>query len=356
MERFFFWGALLSAASLMACTNFILETSDGALINGRSMEFALNLKSDVVVHPRGEKYTSVAPGGKNGLTWTSKYGFVGLNGLGVDTTCDGLNEAGLSIGALWLPGTEYQNIPANQSDNVIALEDFGGWLLGNFKSTEEVKNGLKNILVWGHSIPELSNTIPPLHFTIHDASGKNIVVEFVNHEIKIHDNPLGVLTNAPTFDWHITNLRNYITVTSVDADNVKLGPLNLETTGHGSGLYGIPGDWTPPSRFVRAAFFKSLATQPKTAEQGVILAAHILNTVDIPYGDITDSSTSKQAGDYTQWIVIKDLKNLNFYYRDYNDLAIRKVEMKKLDFKEGNKMKSLPMSDGKPFIDVTDKL
>lgn len=358
MKKILFSALLTLSAPLLACTNFVLQSEDKALINGRSMEFAADLNSQLIVTLRGKSFTSPAPGNNKGITWASKYGYVGFNALNQEIMVDGLNEEGLSFGALWLPDSLYPVIKDTSAANIIALEMLGDWLLGNFKSVAEVKESLPLIQVWAHDISWFQNTIPPLHYTLSDKEGQNLVIEFIKGQVSIHDNPLGVLTNNPPFEWQLNNLRNYVTVTSVDVGSIKLGPLTITSTGQGSGLFGIPGDWTPPSRFVRAAFFKSFAAAPKEAEGGVILAAHILNTVDIPFGDVRDPSTGKkvaQASDYTQWAVIKDITNKKFYYRDYKDLTLRVADLTKIDFVKGE-YKPLSVSEGKAIVDITSRL
>ncbi|MGB2961392.1 MAG: choloylglycine hydrolase family protein [Candidatus Omnitrophota bacterium] len=353
----FLIGGMLAVNTAYACTDFQIKTEDGSVIIGRSMEFAIDLGSDVMVFPKGQKFTSDAPGGGKGLKWSNRYGFVGANSFGYDAINDGMNEAGLSIGLLWLPGTEYQEVPARDVKKALSHLYLGNWILGNFATVDEVKEGIKDIIVWGELIPELG-IVPPLHVAIHDASGKSLVIEFVGGERKVHDNPVGVLTNAPEFEWHITNLRNYVGLTSYDVNPVKIGNITFQATGQGSGVFGIPGDWTPPSRFVRAAAFINLADPPKDAAGGVILAQHILNTVDIPLGVIKqDKEGVGLAEESTQWVVIKDLKNKVFYFHTYNDLSLRSIDMKKLDLKSGTGERSFPMQgSGHGISDITDKL
>ena len=80
-----------------------------------------------------------------------------------------------------------------------------------------------------------------------------MVIEYVNGAAHVYDNPIGVFTNSPAFDWHITNLRNYVNLSPINVAPVKLSGKTLKGLGQGSGLLGLPGDYTPPSRFVRAA-------------------------------------------------------------------------------------------------------
>jgi len=138
----------------------------------------------------------------------------------------------------------------------IAPQEFGVWVLANFATVDEVRQGVKDIVVVPTPAPGLGSphgAVAGAHFFIQHRSGKSIVIEPVDGTLKVYDAPLGVMTNAPTYDWHMTNLQNYISLSVTDVDSAKLGPLTLPAFGSGSGLHGMPGDFTPPSRFVRAA-------------------------------------------------------------------------------------------------------
>jgi choloylglycine hydrolase len=131
----FFGTAILIVISLVitnpawACTDFQIKASDGSVVIGRSMEFALDLKSEIVTVSRGQEIVSTTPEGNRGLAWTSKYGFLGVNVLGrKDYIVDGMNEAGLAVEALWFPESKY---PEAKDANFVVVTDFGRWLLGN---------------------------------------------------------------------------------------------------------------------------------------------------------------------------------------------------------------------------------
>ena len=347
---------LVVADTSSACTDFQIKAKDGAIIIGRSMEFAMKVESEIIVHPREEELSSQTPAGKNGLSWKSKYGFVSVNAFGIeDATVDGINEAGLSVEFLWLPGTEYQNIPEGKDSKALTIGDLGNWILGSFATVDEVKRAIEEVYVCSMEIPQM-NMVVPLHLAVHDAEGKNVVIEFVGGERKVYDNPIGVMTNAPTFDWHLTNLRNYVNITSNNVDSVTIEGVTLNPTGQGSGLLGIPGDWTPPSRFIRAVAFVHFADPVENASLGVNLAEHILNTVDIPAGAIKGKELEFVKEDYTQWVVIKDLTNKVLYFRSYENLCLRSVDLKKISFAPGTKSKSVPISGKRNVIDVTDML
>lgn len=338
-----------------ACTNFLIKARDGTMVNGRSMEFAQPMASLAVVHPRGEQLQSTAPGGGKGLAWTSRYGYVMLTSMGKEGPNDGMNEQGLSLGFLWFPETRYQSISAEQSGKAIEVLDFGAWLLGNFASVTEVRQEVAKVKVWGQVNPLLKG-IPPLHVSLLDASGKGLVIEFADGQMNLYDNPDGILTNSPAFPWQLTNLRNYVNLGAVDVKPLTINGRALPPTGHGAGMLGVPGDATPPSRFVRTFFNTHNAAPVKDAAGAVNLAEHVLNAVDIPQG--TDRLSGKTvAGDYTQWTVIKDLTHRVLYYRSYGDLSLKLIDLKKLDFAPGAPAKSISIVGSADAVeDVTGKM
>jgi choloylglycine hydrolase len=262
--------------------------------------------------------------------------------MGKDGFNDGMNEKGLSIGFLWMPGTKYQTINAGEENSAIEILDFGHWLLSNFATADEIRSALSSVRVWGAENP-LLKAIPPLHVAVHDAGGKNLVIQFLHGEMQLHDNPIGVLTNYTSFDWQITNLGNYANLTPFDTKPLSLDGSNIFPTGHGSGLHGLPGDMTPPSRFVRTVYFKQSALPAANTTEAINLAEHLLNAVDIPKGANIISKKSTE-GDYTQWAVIKDLTHRVLYFRTYENIALRKIDLNKIDLTPGSPTKSIPLS------------
>lgn len=343
----------LVCQTAFSCGDFVLQGKDGSIINGRSMEFAIPMDSSITARARGEEIQSEAPNGKKGLHWISKYGYLAIDSLGMHSACDGFNEKGLSIGALWLPTTQYQKVTTENESKALLLEQLGAWVLGNFSTVDEVKEALSTVVIWGRPLEKLGS-IPPLHFAIHDASGKSLVIECINGEQKIYDNPIGILTNYPTFPWHLDNLGNYVHLSSVNDSLLKTENFSFHFPGQGSGLLGIPGDWMPPSRFIRLAFFKEFSQSGNNALESINLAEHLLNTVDIPLGDIRDSS--RKPTDFTQWAVIKDLTNKVLYYRTYRDMHLHCIDMKKLDLSPGNSFLSIPLVTAPVYQDMTSAL
>lgn len=339
-------GALLLASAAEACTGIRLTAADGTVVHARTLEFGIDLHSNVIVSPRGYERVGATPDGKDGLTWKAKYASVGANAIGLPIIIDGLNEAGLAAGLFYFPTTAgYMAYDAASAAKTIAPWQLASWVLDNFGSVEEVKANIGSIIVAPTVLKQWGFT-PPVHMIVHDAAGKSIVVEYVGGKLNVYDNPLGVITNSPGFDWQTTNLRNYVNFSFANRPPVQLGPVTLEPFGQGSGMLGMPGDFTPPSRFVRAVAFSQSVLQPKTGDEAVLTAFHILNNFDIPKGAARDSQKDDHGNivaDYTLWTSANDLKTKRFYFRTYENSRIRMVDLMKANL-DAKAIVTLPMS------------
>lgn len=342
---------------LLACTDFRIIAKDGSVIITRTLEFAMDLNSNLRNVPRASIFNTTAPDNKPGVSWTNKYGYLYLDGLNMPAVVDGMNEKGLSFEYLYLPGeTKYQNIPADKSKKALPYYYLGDWVLGNFSTVDEVRTALKNILVFAQKMPQTGNMIFPLHAAIYDASGQSIVVEFVNGEMTVYDNQLGVMTNSPTYDWHLTNLRNYLNLSPYSPNPIVIDNVSFLATGQGAGMTGLPGDSSPPSRFVKSALMLATVLPVNDANAAVNLAQHIINNVDIPKGFVRGKNAdAPDSIEYTQWTVFKDLSNKLFYYRTYNDLSLRLIDMNKLDFSENAPVFKMPIFAAPIPRDMTDQ-
>lgn len=155
------------------------------------------------------------------------------------------------------------------------------------------------------------------------------------------------MTNAPTYDWHMTNLNNYLNLSVKDVDSEKLGPVTLNAVSSGTGLHGLPGDFTLPSRFVRAAIFRQAATPNPNAENAVFSAFHILNQFDIPKGSVNNASVGGAQPETTEWTSVSDLKNLRWYFRTFADQSIRMVDLKEAIEAAKGEIKTISMESSK---------
>lgn len=306
----------------LACTAVNIVAADGSVVAGRTMEWSFDMQWTLVSLPKGTSLVMTATPALKlpAVTVTSKYSVVGIKPgiLPGDTLLEGQNAAGLGMSGNFLPGfTEYQTVTA-QDKSYVSILGFGAWALGQFATVGELRQALPAIKVWADDTLQSGPTPPTVHFTFIDRSGASIVVEFVNGQQRIFDNVAGVLTNAPTYDWHLSNVRNYLNLSTVGAESLRIGEADVTSIGQGGGLVGIPGDYTPPSRFVRAAFLRRHATKPRNADEATQLVGHILNTVDIPLGIAQSKAGSVIVSDYTQWIAIKDLTANRLTIADYD--------------------------------------
>jgi len=316
-----------AAPCASACTSIRVKTADGLVFYARTMEGGELFHSSVSVIPKGTSYRGTLPDGKQaGLQWTAKYGMVGMNTYGMPVISDGMNEAGLAAGNLLFPGySGYQVFDASEAAKTIAQYELISWILSNFATVAQVKAALQGIRVCKGAEALVGNL--ELHYTVHDAKGDSIVIEYVKGELHVYTNPLGVMTNAPTFDWQMTNLRNYANLSAVNSRSVTVEGLKASGFGQGTGMLGLPGDYTPPSRFVRMVALVHSSLPVTGAEAGLNLAMTIIGNIDIPIGSVRDPSGKTMIYDQTQWVAVSDLARKRFYFHTYNNKDWRMVDV-----------------------------
>jgi len=316
------------------CEEFFMHSKDGGVTVGRSLEFVYPLDCGIMTFPKGSIRQADVPEGYKGkpTTWKSKYSVACASLVtGIDLCGDGMNSEGLSFSALVLQRTVY-DYQDQDTSFVISNLRLGNWILDNFRSTSEVRHAIEkgdmpmvfNLNVQGMELP--------LHYSIVDSTGDAIVIEYLKDGRKIHNNTIHVLTNDPPFDYHMENIKNYMHLSKYNTPYSKLGDVNLESIGLGNGLLGLPGDLSPPSRFVKVAHYLHFANDPQveTTREATNLAFHILNAMDIPKGvDAVKSEKSfyPDSFDKTQAISVRDLKNKIMYFRTYEDQSIRKIDL-----------------------------
>lgn len=314
-----------------ACTGITLRTTNGCTVTARTIEWAGNdIGSKYTIVPRGYQQRSLTPDGKkNGMKFTARYGYIGLAVEQAEYVVEGVNEAGLAAGLFYFPDYgEYEPYIEAEREHTISDFQLVSWILGSFKTIDEMQEAIKNVRVV--ATDPRSNTV---HWRITDETGRQVVLEIVNRTPKFYENTLGVLTNSPTFDWHLTNLNNYTNLSAGPIKTRKVGDITLTAFGGGGGLHGIPGDMTPPSRFIRAAFFQATAPKFDNTQKTVEQAFHILNNFDIPTGiQFTEGEPVPDIPSATQWTVATDLTNRRIYYRTMYNSSIRCFDLRTIDF------------------------
>lgn len=305
------------------CTGVRLNARNGAVVCGRTLEFGQDLESTALVIPRNFQFSGVALNDQKGLQWTSRYAVAGINAFHKNEVIDGVNEAGLAGGLFYFPGfAQYQETAAADVKNSIAPWQLLTWILTQFSTIAEIKKTLPTIKV-AQTVYGPWGAIPPVHAIVYEPSGASLVIEYTKAGLNMFDNPLGVITNAPTFDWHLINLRNYL---FLSPENVPVKDHAI-ALGQGSGMLGLPGDFTPPSRFVRAVAFSQSVFEAETEDGALKTLFHILNLFDIPKGVVRDEAC--KCGDYTQWTSAYDLKNRRYYWHTYDNPQLYTIDLHK---------------------------
>jgi choloylglycine hydrolase len=339
--------ALTLAQSSGACTYFFVKAKDGSVVSARTDEFYDETGAKLKLVPRGTEFKSAAPQGAVAVSWKTKYGYLSVAGY-EKLSLEGLNEKGLATGGLWFGDVKYPEI--KPGDSALAMTDTIAWVLGNFATVAEVREGLSKINIWSSPDNPLKIVLP-FHFYVTDKSGDSIVVEYIDGAMKIWDNSKnGVMTNEPSLDWQLNNLRFY---SNLDPNSHPVPALNDDVWPMGSGMFGLPGDYSTASRFVRVSVLKYFSVQPKDAASAVILARHIMNNVDIPYGPQMWIQGQQGFPQWTIWTVFYDQTNGYFYYNTYDNQTLRRVDMSKLPMTEGNPVRTFDLFGGDGFVDDT---
>ncbi|MBO5749458.1 MAG: choloylglycine hydrolase family protein, partial [Bacteroidaceae bacterium] len=312
----------------MACTGISLTAKDGSYIQARTIEGAqLELESMYVIIPRGHTIESYTPTGERGLKFKAKYGVVGMSVVLEEFIAEGINEAGLSSGLFFFPGYgAYEAYDSLHKDKTLGDLQVNAWILSQFRTIDEVKEAISGVRIVGL---EHSSVV---HWRIGEPSGRQVVMEIVDGVPHFYENTVGVLTNSPGFEWHLKNLNNYVNLFPGDAAGLNLGKLHIKPFGGNSGFLGLPGDFTPPSRFVRAAFFRATAPQQPTAFETVKQCFHILNNFDIPIGVEHRKGEGPDIPSATQWTSAIDLTNRCVYYKTMHNNTIRRIDLREIDF------------------------
>lgn len=343
-----------NAIIVQACTGVKIQATNGAVTFARTLEFGTPLKSDILFVPREQKWVSPAPNGTDGMTWQNKYAFLGPNAFEEKLVIGGINEKGLYLGGFWFPGiASFPKVTKGNAANIIAPQAFGAFILGTCATIDKVREKISEIQIVGVTFKKMGMVLP-MHWIVMDNTGKSIVIEPINGKIVIAENPVNVFTNSPPFSWHLQNLSNYMNLTSRNSEPAKIRDLSVTPIGEGSGMLGLPGDFTPPSRFVRMALLGNSVDPVATADEAVNQAFMLISNISIVKGVAIDVKPDNSASaDYTQWTAVYDLKRHRCYFRTYDNQDIRMVQLDKLPL-EGSKILTIPMWNSKPeYKDVT---
>lgn len=356
----------------LACTALLFRNADGGAYAGRTMELSMELPYVVASIPQGYQFKSEVEG-HSPLNFQSKYGIFAIavpNGTIKDLKIvEGLNEQGLTFSVLAYAGASGPEDNTAKTKAMLAAIDLGAWVLGQFATSAEVKTALSENTVILTSLAPLHGAKTPFHFVVHDRSGKSIVIEFSDEKQNVYDNPVGVMTNGPEFNWHLTNLNNYTFLNNLDQSTGKFGDLQVSQPDSGIATAGLPSSNTSVGRFVRAAYYANFAEKP-AADHAVRALGHIMNAFDRPRGITIDPVNSgglqieglpaapehQYKTEYTSWTVMGDLINNEFYVRTYDSLNFIKFDLKRLFAQPNLKVAPLNKISAIETLDATDVL
>lgn len=306
------------------CTALTLKTKDGYNLFGRNMDLSYAFNQAVTLLPRNYEYRDRVTGNMK----KNKYAILGMATIIEDypAFADAFNEKGLGCAALNFPIYSHLEDKIIEGKNNLAPYDLIIWILANFETVDDVLKELRNVELVAIPINE-KIPLPTLHWIVSDKNGKSIVIEKTKDGLKAYINPIGVLTNSPTFDWHLINLNEYMNITPIQPKPVKWVDEELKPLGVGIGTNGLPGGFSGVDRFVRISYLKSNISETKDLMTGISQFFHMLNNVAVPRGAVI----SDGLDDITLYTSCMCQEQGIYYYTTYNNNGISAIDMNKED-------------------------
>lgn len=305
------------------CTAITYDTKDHYF--GRNLDLEYSYKETVTITPGNYEFQF-----KKMNKIKNHYAMIGMAYVVDDYPLyyDAINEKGLAIAGLNFPGNaDYKGIDSEA--NNIAPFELIPWILSQCQNIDEVKALLDKINIIDINFKsDLPNT--PLHWLLADKN-TSITVECVKDGLKIYDNPVGVLTNNPTFDVQMFHLNQYMYLSPQQPYNHFSKKIDLKHYCQGMGAIGLPGDFTSTSRFIKAAFIKANSLSGDSEVESVHQFFHILNSVAFPRGSV---DTGNGQYDITVYSACCNLDRGIYYYTTYENSRIIGVDMYKEDLQE----------------------
>ena len=298
------------------CTAITFKTND--FYFGRNLDVERSYNERVVITPRNFEIKMRCV-----TALKTHYAIIGMATVinNFPLYFDATNETGLSMAGLNFPGNaDYK--PFKEEFNNITPFEFIPYILGRCKNIYEALEEVNKINLVDMNFSE-NLPLSPLHFIISDRT-KSITVESVKNGLKIYENPVGVLTNNPTFDYHLMNLNNYSSLHEGKSENKFSNELKFKNYSLGLGALGLPGDFSSPSRFIKATFVKFKSKLGSSEKESVNQFFHILNSVAMPKGCVLVRDGEYE---YTRYSSCCNVDKGIYYYKTYDDFNIKKVEL-----------------------------
>ena len=302
------------------CTAITYNTNDHYF--GRNLDLEYSYKETVTITPRNYEFKF-----RKAKCISNHYAIIGMAYVADNYPLyyDAINEKGLGMAGLNFPTYADYKEEKENVDNIAPFE-FIPWVLSQCSNLNEVKKLLENINI---AKINFSDELPvsPLHWIIADKEA-SITVESVKDGLKIYDNPVGVLTNNPTFDIHMFNLNNYMNLSIEQPVNNFSNKLDLKPYSRGMGAMGLPGDLSSASRFVKATFTKMNSISGTSEIESISQFFHILGSVYQQRGCV------HMGGDKFEITIYSSCCNMDkgiYYYKTYENSQIIAIDMNKED-------------------------
>ncbi len=312
------------------CTAVTYKTKDHYF--GRNLDYEFAYHQTVTVTPRSYPFRF-----RHAQDMPRHYAMIGMAFVQEDYPLyyDATNEKGLSMAGLNFPGNADYKEKAEGLDNIAPFE-FIPWILGQCATIGEVREKLDRLNLISE---DFSAQLPlsPLHWMISDRE-ESLVVESVKDGLKVYDNPVEVLTNNPTFDYHLTNLVNYMGISPEDPANLFSDKLDLKPYSRGMGSLGLPGDLSSASRFVKAAFTRNNSLSGDSESESVSQFFHILGSVAQQRG----CCKVENGYEYTIYSSCCNTDQGIYYYTTYENSRITGIDMYREDL-DGSGLASYPL-------------
>lgn len=314
------------------CTAATYKTKD--FYFGRTLDYEFSYGEEIVITPRNYSFNFKEKG-----EISSHYAMIGMAHIADNYPLyyEAVNEKGLCIAGLNFVGNAVYFESKEDKDNIAQFE-FIPWILCQCTTVSEARALLDKINLTDKPFNE-KLPLAQLHWIIADKNS-SITVESVSEGLKIYDNPVGVLTNNPTFDKQMFNLNNYMHLTPKTPKNTFAKGLELERYSRGLGAVGLPGDLSSQSRFVRAAFVKMNSVSDEGEMESVSQFFHILNSVDNQRGCCI---LEDQKYEITIYTCCCNADKGIYYYTTYNNHQITAVDMNKVNLDSENLVGYMPV-------------
>ena len=323
------------------CTAATYKTKD--FYFGRTLDYEFSYGDEVTVTPRNYKIPFRYMG-----EMESHYAMIGMAYVAEDYPLyyDAVNEKGVGMAGLNFVGNAvYQEVDeAEDGKENVCQYELIPWILSQCASVREVRELLSRMNLVG---TPFSEQLPAaqLHWIIADEK-EAITVEPMKDGLKVHENPVGVLTNNPPFEQQMFQLNNYMHLSPRQPENHFSESLGLKTYSRGMGALGLPGDLSSASRFARVAFVKDHSFSGDSEEESVSQFFHILGSVEQQRGccEVTDGKY-----EITIYTSCMNASRGIYYYTTYQNHQITAVDMHREDL-DAEELICYPMKDEETFV------